>query len=53
MAKKILKTRTQISTTIRDELWEWVKDKSDKTDIPISKLMDRAIEAYQEKVVKD
>lgn len=50
MAEKVLKSRTQISSSIRNDLWDWVKEESSKTDVPISKLLDRAIEAYREKL---
>ncbi|MNC15661.1 Ribbon-helix-helix domain protein [compost metagenome] len=53
MAEKILKSRKQISSSIRNDLWDWVQEESTKTDIPISKLLDRAIEAYKEKVSGD
>ena len=47
MAEKILKTRTQISSSVRNDLWEWMRAESERTDVPISKLIDRAIEALK------
>ena len=38
-----LKNRTAISTAIDKELYAKLKEYSDKTSIPISKLIDKAI----------
>lgn len=51
MAEKILKTRKQISSSIRNDLWDWIQEESAKTDVPISKLLDRSIESLIEKKV--
>ena len=45
-----LKNRTAISTAIDKELYVKLKDYSDKTSIPISKLIDKAIAMYLETV---
>ena len=45
-----LKNRTAISTAIDKELYAKLKEYSDKTSIPISKLIDKAIAIYLETV---
>lgn len=45
-----LKNRTAISTAIDNELYKKLKEYSDKTSIPISKLFDKAIEMFLESV---
>lgn len=45
-----LKNRTAISTAIDKELYARLKEYSDKTSIPISKLIDKAIAMYLETV---
>ena len=45
-----LKNRTAISTAIDKELYSKLKEYSDKTSIPISKLIDKAIAMYLETV---
>jgi predicted DNA-binding protein len=47
MAKKILKTRTQFTSTLRNELYEDLKGLSDETKVPISRLLDEAVEALK------
>ena len=44
MANKDLKTRTPISNAVNTELLSQLKDYSKETGIPISKLLDKAIE---------
>ncbi len=44
MANKDLKTRTPISNAVNTELLNQLKDYSKETGIPISKLLDKAIE---------
>lgn len=39
-----LKTRTPISNAVETKLYEQLKQLSDETMIPISRLLDRAIE---------
>ena len=41
-----LKNRTAISTAIDKELWAKLKTYSKKTDIPASKLLDKAIAMF-------
>jgi hypothetical protein len=52
MAKKVLKNRTQFTSTLKNELYAALKEMSDETSIPISKLLDSAVqnllEGYQE-----
>ena len=45
-----LKNRTAISTAIDKELYTKLKEYSDKTSIPISKLIVKAIAMYLETV---
>lgn len=47
-----LKNRTAISTAIGNEVYKKVKEYSDKTSIPISKIIDKALEMYLETVDK-
>ena len=44
MAKPVLKTRSQISSSVDKELWQRFKDLSDQTRIPIARLLDEAME---------
>ena len=44
MANKDLKTRTPISNAVNTKLLNQLKDYSKETGIPISKLLDKAIE---------
>ena len=43
-----LKNRVAISTAISTEIYEKLKDYSNKTGIPISKILDKAILMYLE-----
>lgn len=47
-----LKNRTAISTAIDKELYKQLKQYSDNTGVPISKLFDKAIAMYLENVKK-
>lgn len=47
-----LKNRTAISTAIDKDLYQRLKEHSEKTGIPISKLFDKAIAMYLESVSK-
>lgn len=47
-----LKNRTAISTAIDNEIYKKVKEYADKTSIPISKIIDKALEMYLETVGK-
>lgn len=48
-----LKNRTAISTSIDKELYAKLKEYSEKTGIPLSKLFDKAVSAYLESVKRD
>lgn len=48
MAKKVLKTRTQFTSTLKNELYEALKQESDASMVPLSKLLDAAVEALLE-----
>ena len=50
--KRGLKTRTVISNAVNTELWERLKDYSNKTSIPLSKLLDKAINSFIDDVVE-
>ena len=41
-----LKTRTVISNAIDTTLWEKLKDYSNETSIPLSKLLDKSIKMF-------
>lgn len=45
-----LRNRTAISTAIESNLYQRLKKYSEETSIPISKLFDRAIEAFLKSV---
>lgn len=47
-----LKTRTAISTAIENDLYRQLKQYSDETGIPISKLFDKAIAMYLDSIKK-
>jgi len=47
-----LKNRVPISSTVKIELHEWLKCYSEETGIPISKLLDKSIEAFKTSTVK-
>lgn len=46
MSKKVLKTRTQFTSTLRNDLYAELQEMSIKTDIPISRLLDRAVSNF-------
>ena len=48
-----LKNRTAISTAIDNELYAKLKAYSEETGIPLSKLFDKAIALYLERVKRD
>lgn len=50
MKNRGLKNRVAISTAIKTELYAELKDYSEETGIPLSKLFDKAIEEYLKKV---
>lgn len=45
-----LKNRTAISAAVDNELYKRLKEYSEKTSIPISKLIDKAIAMYLDSV---
>lgn len=47
-----LKNRTAISTAIDKEIYKQLKEYSEETGIPLSKLFDKAISMYLESVRK-
>lgn len=47
-----LKNRTAISTAIENDLYRQLKQYSDETGIPISKLFDKAIAMYLDSIKK-
>ena len=49
-ANRGLKNRTAISTAIDKELYQQLKEYSEKTSIPISKLIDKALAMYLDAV---
>ena len=49
MGNKVLKTRTAISNAVNTKLLNKLKDYSKQSKIPMSKLLDEAIELLLEK----
>jgi len=47
-----LKNRTRFSTTLDNEIYRKLKEYSGKTDVPITKVMDKAIAMYLQSVDK-
>lgn len=47
-----LKNRTAISTAVDKELYQKLKEYSEQTGIPLSKLFDKAIALYLESIKK-
>ena len=47
-----LKNRIPISSTIKIENLKWLKQYSEETSIPISKLLDKAIVILQKSTIK-
>ena len=45
-----LKNRIAISTAIESELYKRLKEHSEKTSIPLSKLFDKAIKMYLDSI---
>lgn len=41
-----LKNRTRFSSTLDNEIYKRLKNYSDKSDIPITKILDRSISMY-------
>lgn len=44
MPKKILKTRTQFTSTLENSLYNELKKLSEETKVPISRLLDEAVQ---------
>lgn len=49
MAKKILKNRTQFTSTLKNELYIELKKLSEETSVPISRLLDQAVQNLMDK----
>lgn len=47
-----LKNRTAISTAIENDLYKQLKQYSDETGIPVSKLFDKAVAMYLDSIKK-
>ena len=47
-----LKNRTRFSTTLDNEIYRKLKEYSRKTDVPITKVMDKAIAMYLQNIDK-
>lgn len=43
MAKKVLKTRTQFTSTLHNDLYAALKELSADSKVPISRLLDEAV----------
>jgi len=52
MINRGLKNRTAISNAIDTKLLNELKDYSNKTSIPLSKLLDKSIELYLKEIKK-
>ena len=50
MEKNKLVNRIKIGSPIDKELYEWLKEYSKKTSIPVSKLLDKAIELLKSSI---
>lgn len=47
-----LKNRTRISSTLDNDIYRRLKEYSDKTDIPITKILDKSVAMYLDSVEK-
>lgn len=45
-----LKNRTRISSTLDNEIYKQLKEHADKSGIPITKILDRAVMSYLQSV---
>lgn len=52
MARPKLKTRVVPNSAVDKELYEWLRNYSKETSIPISKLLDKAITLLKESTTK-
>lgn len=50
MAKKVLRNRSQITSTIDPNMHKALKEISRQTDIPISKLLDKGVQLLKEEM---
>lgn len=48
MAKKVLKTRTQFTSTLENDLYDALRELSSTSKVPISRLLDEAVGALLE-----
>ncbi len=51
MAKKVIRNRSQITSTIDPKLHEDLRNISEQTGIPISKLLDKGVELLKKDFV--
>lgn len=47
-----LKNRTRISSTLDNDIYRRLKEYSDKSDIPITKILDKAVVMYLDSTKK-
>lgn len=52
MKNRGLRSRTAISNAVDTKLWNEFKNYSNRTGIPISKLLDRAVELFLNSIKK-
>lgn len=45
-----LKNRTRISTTLENDIYRRLKEYSDKSSVPITKILDKAVVMYLDSV---
>ena len=49
-SKNKLVNRTRLSSPVRNDLYIWLKDYSEQTGIPLSRLLDKCIESYMKEL---
>jgi len=47
-----LKNRTRLSTTVKNEIFEELRKYSEETGVPITRVLDKAIDTYLKSVSK-
>ena len=47
-----LKNRTRLSTTVKNEIFEELRKYSEETGVPITRVLDKAIDMYLKSVSK-
>lgn len=52
MAKRVLKSRTQFTSTLENSLMEQLRMESKVSSVPISRILDMAVRGYLEKKQK-